>query len=194
MRSTTWSLLVVGIVLGASLSTVGCAGKSGVTPTLPNAPKPSPPPEMLTMTADVTPPKPPPPPPPPPRPDPCGVLREQFASSVVHFGSDLSTLDTAATANVDAVGRAIKTSGLGAGLDISIEGHCDETGSVGYNIALSDRRAKSVFDRLVDLGAINPTHARTVAWGDQKPLDPAATPEAFAKNRRVEFVVTCPAR
>ena len=67
-------------------------------------------------------------------------------------------------------------------------------GSDGYNIALSDRRAKTVLDRLIDLGAINPVHAKSVPWGKQKPLDPGTTPEAYAKNRRVEILVSCPAR
>jgi peptidoglycan-associated lipoprotein len=146
------------------------------------------------MKVDVTPPKPPPPPPPPAQPDPCVVLQDRLVSSLVHFELDRSTLSTSAIAEVDAIDGAIKSSGLGPSLDFSIEGHCDATGSDGYNIALSERRAKTVLDRLVDLGAINPIHAKTVPWGKQKPLDPAATPEAYAKNRRVDIVVNCPVR
>jgi peptidoglycan-associated lipoprotein len=107
---------------------------------------------------------------------------------------DRSTLNPSAVAEVDAVSGAIKSSGLGPSLDFSIEGHCDATGSDGYNIALSDRRAKTVLDRLVNLGTISPMHAKTVPWGKQKPLDPGSTPEAYAKNRRVEILVNCPAR
>jgi len=200
MRTTTWSLFVAGVVLGASLSAVGCAGKAkpASTPPAPKeATRPAPPPDMLTMKVDVTPPKPPAPPPPPPppaQPDPCAVLQDRLASSLVHFDLDRSALSTSAVAEVDAVNGAIKSSGLGPGLDFSIEGHCDATGSDGYNIALSERRAKTVLDRLVDLGAINPIHAKTAPWGKQKPLDPETTPEAYAKNRRVEIVVNCPAR
>lgn len=198
MRMKMWSLFVAGAVLGASLSTVGCAGKSKATsaPPAPTkaAPPPAPPPEMLTMKVDATPPKPPPPPPPPARPDPCVALQGQLASLLVHFGLDLSTLDTSAVAEVDAVSAAIKGSGLGTTADFTINGHCDATGTDGYNLALSERRANSVLGRLIALGAVDQNHAKTVPWGEQQPLDPAATPEAYAKNRRVEILVTCPAR
>jgi hypothetical protein len=94
MRTKTWSLIVAGAVLGASLSTVGCAGKSKSASATP-APPPkaaaptAPPPDMLTMKVDATPPKPPPPPPPPVKADPCLVLEGQLPSLLVHFGLDL---------------------------------------------------------------------------------------------------------
>jgi outer membrane protein OmpA-like peptidoglycan-associated protein len=196
MRATTWSLLAAGVVLGASLSAVGCAGKSKPTaaPPAPKTSTPAPPPETLTMKVDATPPKPPPSPEAPAAADPCVVLKDRLTSSHAHFELDRSTLNTSAVAEVDAVNGAIKSSGLGPGLDVSIEGHCDATGSDGYNVALSERRAKTVLDRLVNLGAINPIHAKTVPWGKQKPLDPGMSPEAYAKNRRVEVVVNCPVR
>lgn len=192
----TWSLFVVGVVLAASLSVVGCAGKSKpeTTPAPAKASTPAPPPETLTMKVDATPPKPPPPPPVVAAPDPCTVLRDQLASSHAHFEYDRSNLITSAVAEVDAVNGAIKSSGLGPSLEFSIEGHCDANGSDGYNVALSERRAKTVLDRLVNLGAINPIHAKTVPWGKQKPLDPGTSPEAYARNRRVEVLVNCPMR
>jgi peptidoglycan-associated lipoprotein len=124
---------------------------------------------------------------------PCTVLKNRLASSHAHFEYDRSNLNTAAVAEVDAINGAIRSSGLGPSVEFSIEGHCDAMGSDEYNIALSDRRAKTVFDRLVTLGTINPMHAKTVPWGKQKPLDPGTSPEAYAKNRRVEILVNCPA-
>ncbi len=197
MHTKTWSLLAAGVVLGASLSAVGCAGKAKPATTPPPPPMastPGPPPDTLTMKVDATPPSAPAPPPPPAAPDPCVVLKDQLASSHAHFDLDRSTLNTSAVSEVDSINGAIKGSGLGPGLDVSIEGHCDATGSDGYNIALSERRAKTVLDRLVNLGAINPMHAKTVPWGKQKPLDPGTSPEAYARNRRVEILVSCPAR
>jgi peptidoglycan-associated lipoprotein len=195
MRSKTWSLLVAGVVLGASLSVVGCAGKSKPKstppPPAPKAAPPAPPPESLTMKVDATPPA--------PSaavaaaPDPCAVLQGRLASTHAHFELDRASLNTSAVAEVDAINGVIRSSGLGPGLDVSIEGHCDATGSDEYNIALSDRRAKTVLDRLVTLGTINPMHAKTVPWGKQKPLDPGTTPEAYARNRRVEVLINCPA-
>ena len=195
MRATAWSLLLAGVVLTASLSSVGCAKKSKPTttppPPPPKAAPPAPPPETLTMKVDATPPA--APAPVVAAPGPCAVLQNRLASSHAHFELDRANLNTAAVAEVDAINGAIRSSGLGPSVEFSIEGHCDATGSDEYNIALSDRRAKTVFDRLVTLGTINPIHAKTVPWGKQRPLDPGTSPEAYARNRRVEILVSCPA-
>ena len=190
---------LASLALGVSLLGVGCAGKSKPSPTpaapapAPKAaPAPAPPPDTLTMSVDATPPKPPPPPPAPPKPNPCAGLRDQLVAINVHFDLDRASISPTAVKEVDAVSAAIKTSGIGPGAEFSIEGHCDATGSDGYNIALSERRAKTVLDRLVALGTINPIHAKTIAWGKQKPLDPGNSPEAYARNRRVEILVNCP--
>jgi outer membrane protein OmpA-like peptidoglycan-associated protein len=148
----------------------------------------------VAATAPKPSPTPTPPPPPEVKPDPCVVLQGQLPSLLVHFALDQSTLSTSAVAEVDAVSSAIKNIGVGIKLDFTVNGHCDATGSDGYNVALSERRANAVFDRLVDLGAIVPNHAKTIPWGKQQPLDPGTTPEAYAKNRRVEIIVNCPAR
>jgi peptidoglycan-associated lipoprotein len=71
---------------------------------------------------------------------------------------------------------------------VIIEGHCDERGTTEYNLALGDRRAFSAKSFLVDLG-INESRLTTVSYGEERPLDPSATEEAWAKNRRDHFVI-----
>jgi peptidoglycan-associated lipoprotein len=71
---------------------------------------------------------------------------------------------------------------------IIIEGHCDERGTNEYNLALGDRRALSAKAFLVDLG-IDPSRISTVSYGEERPLDPRSTEEAWAKNRRDHFVI-----
>jgi peptidoglycan-associated lipoprotein len=71
---------------------------------------------------------------------------------------------------------------------IRIEGNCDERGTTEYNMALGERRAKSAQEYLVFLG-INASRINSVSYGEEKPLDPAKTEEAFAKNRRDHFVI-----
>jgi peptidoglycan-associated lipoprotein len=110
----------------------------------------------------------------------------------VHFAVDKSDISTGAAAELDKVAGTIRDSKLGPGIDINVEGHCDATGTDGYNVALGERRANTVLRRLVDLGVINPAHAKAISWGEQRPLDPAQTPDAYTKNRRAEFVVSCP--
>jgi outer membrane protein OmpA-like peptidoglycan-associated protein len=145
------------------------------------------------MTVDLTTPKPsaPPPAPPPPPVDPCNELRGRLASSRVHFAVDQSSLAGGAIGEIDAITAAIKASGLGTKGEFSVEGHCDATGTDGYNLALSDRRAQTVRDRLIDLGAFSKTQARTVPWGEQRPLQTGDSPEAYSANRRVEIVLKC---
>ena len=71
---------------------------------------------------------------------------------------------------------------------VIIEGHCDERGTNEYNLALGDRRAFSAKAFLVDLG-INESRLTTVSYGEERPLDPGATEDAWAKNRRAHFVI-----
>ncbi|MDZ7343235.1 MAG: peptidoglycan-associated lipoprotein Pal [candidate division KSB1 bacterium] len=73
-------------------------------------------------------------------------------------------------------------------VSVVIEGHCDERGTVEYNLALGDRRAKAVKDYLVWLGA-DPSRLTTVSYGKERPVDPRHNEEAWAKNRRAEFVI-----
>jgi peptidoglycan-associated lipoprotein len=72
---------------------------------------------------------------------------------------------------------------------LRIEGNCDERGTVEYNLALGDRRARSAMTYLVDLG-IDKTRIGTISYGKEQPLDPEHNEAAWAKNRRDHFVVT----
>lgn len=71
---------------------------------------------------------------------------------------------------------------------ITIEGHCDERGTVEYNLALGERRANEAKKYLVSLG-VEPERIKTVSYGKERPIDPRHNEEAWAKNRRAEFVV-----
>jgi peptidoglycan-associated lipoprotein len=71
---------------------------------------------------------------------------------------------------------------------VVIEGHCDERGTIEYNLALGERRAKVVRDYLADLG-VDRGRLRVVSYGEEKPADPGHTDEAWAQNRRAEFVI-----
>jgi peptidoglycan-associated lipoprotein len=69
-------------------------------------------------------------------------------------------------------------------VNITIEGHCCEIGTAEYNMALGERRAKSAYNYLVNLG-ISASRLSTISYGEERPLDP----EVLEKNRRCEFVV-----
>ena len=71
---------------------------------------------------------------------------------------------------------------------VQIEGHCDERGTVEYNLALGERRANNTKKYLVSLG-VSANHISTISYGKEKPLDPGHNEEAWAKNRRAHIVV-----
>lgn len=71
---------------------------------------------------------------------------------------------------------------------IVVEGHCDERGTAEYNMALGERRAQETKKFLVNLG-INESIVKTISYGEERPLDPNNSEDAWAKNRRAHFVV-----
>jgi peptidoglycan-associated lipoprotein len=73
-------------------------------------------------------------------------------------------------------------------MKIQIEGHCDERGTVEYNLALAERRANNTKKYLISLG-IASNRISTISYGKERPLDPGRNEEAWAKNRRAHIVV-----
>jgi peptidoglycan-associated lipoprotein len=71
---------------------------------------------------------------------------------------------------------------------VQTEGHCDERGTLEYNLALGERRANSTKKYLLSLG-IPSDRISTISYGEEKPLDPCHHEEAWAKNRRAHFIV-----
>jgi peptidoglycan-associated lipoprotein len=74
-----------------------------------------------------------------------------------------------------------------AGKKVKVEGHCDERGTVEYNLVLGQKRADSTKTYLVNLGADGKL-LETVSYGKEKPLDPGHNEAAWAKNRRAHFL------
>jgi OOP family OmpA-OmpF porin len=73
-------------------------------------------------------------------------------------------------------------------LKIEIQGHADERGSDAYNMRLTTARALSVRKHLRSLG-ISDKRLTSRGYGERRPIDKGHTPEAWSKNRRVEFVI-----
>ena len=71
---------------------------------------------------------------------------------------------------------------------IQIEGHCDERGTVEYNLALGERRANSAKRYLISLG-IPEKRISTISYGKERPSDPGHNEEAWAKNRRAHTII-----
>lgn len=71
---------------------------------------------------------------------------------------------------------------------VTIEGHCDERGTVEYNLALGEKRALSAKNYLVNYG-IDGSRISVISYGKERPFDPGHDEEAWAQNRRAHFVV-----
>ena len=75
-------------------------------------------------------------------------------------------------------------------LKIEVGGHCDSRGSDAYNLALSDRRVKSVRTYLLSHNPkLQASQMTARGYGESQPLVPNTSPENMAQNRRVEFTV-----
>ncbi|MEE8403856.1 MAG: peptidoglycan-associated lipoprotein Pal [candidate division Zixibacteria bacterium] len=111
------------------------------------------------------------------------IQESQFET--VYFDFDKSSL------------RSDSKSGLDSNYDlltqfpdvmVKIEGHCDERGTVEYNLSLGDKRATSCKDYLVGLG-IDASRISTISYGKEKPVDAGHNEAAWDKNRRCEFKI-----
>ena len=71
---------------------------------------------------------------------------------------------------------------------VTVEGHCDERGTVDYNLALGEQRARAARDYLVSLG-VAAERLRVVSFGKERPLDPGHDEAAWARNRRARFAL-----
>ena len=72
------------------------------------------------------------------------------------------------------------------GVEILVEGHCDESGSSEYNLELGYGRAESV-KRLLEGMGVPGSRVKAVSRGEASPQCADATEECRAKNRRVHF-------
>ncbi len=112
--------------------------------------------------------------------DAITVLRER-----VHFEFDKSRITDEAAATLQRKADVLRAH---PDLRIAIEGHCDERGSLEYNMALGQRRAQSTMQYLVNLGLTGDTFS-TVSYGEERPAAQGDNEGAWAQNRRAEFVI-----
>ncbi len=110
----------------------------------------------------------------------AGLLRTVFFP----FDSSMITGDTAMDLKENATYLMDNTS-----INVQIEGHCDERGSVQYNLALGERRAKAVKDYLVALG-VKSSRITIISYGKERALEYGHSESSWSRNRRGNFVIT----
>jgi peptidoglycan-associated lipoprotein len=171
-RSPKFVTLALALLTGASLMALGCASHKKVSTTVPPPPAETetkaPPPEETA-------------PPPPPK-----ETSTETVSSLEDAFFDYDDASLRADAKTALEGDAKYLESHSASKAV-IEGHCDERGSVEYNLALGERRAKAAKDFLVSYG-IPDSRLTTISYGKERPFDPGHDESAWAKNRRAHVV------
>lgn len=169
------------LVLGALLLVAGLTGcrKKGVTPP-PVPPAPTPTQTSPTPSTPETPPT----PPATATPSAAELNAEALRNmQVVYFEYDSFTLSDASRAALDANAKLLRSN---ATLTVSLDGHCDERGTVEYNQALGQKRAEAVQQYLVDTG-VSADRLRVISYGKERPAVEGHDEGTWSKNRRVEF-------
>ena len=126
------------------------------------------------------------PPPPPVMPPPAVVKQLEVLADRVHFAYNKSNISRDSATVLDRIASILRTY---PGVQIDLLGHADQRGSERYNLKLSRNRAEAVKGYLVAAG-VPSTRMNVKALGKAQPEVNATTNEAYAKNRRVVFVMT----
>jgi len=112
-------------------------------------------------------------------PEEDGILKD------VRFGYDAADLDGEAQRIAD---QNVAWLRANPNAKVELEGHCDDRGTIEYNLALGSRRAKSAKDYLITNGIVS-GRISTISYGKELPLCHEQTETCYARNRRVHFVV-----
>ena len=137
--------------------------------------------EVAKLEPDDFVPEPEPPAPAPPAPEPV----VESSLSDVFFGYDQYAIRSDAVPVLEEDAELLKSTYKDSA--VLIEGHCDERGTVEYNLELGKRRAQAVKDYLVDLG-IEESRIRIVSYGKERPFCTESEPSCWRQNRRGHFV------
>jgi peptidoglycan-associated lipoprotein len=168
MKYKSFGLILVALAIGLLLSGCGCfmQAQKGETP-----PPPAPQAQVVPPEAKVEVPV-------APAPAPVVMFKDinfDFDKYNIRAGDGAILKEDMAWFNAN------------PGKKVKIEGHCDERGTVEYNLVLGQKRADSTKNYLTGLGADGKL-LETVSYGKERPLDPAHNEAAWAKNRRAHFV------
>jgi peptidoglycan-associated lipoprotein len=171
MRKLTMVLVVLAFAFGTMLSMSSCAKKQIGTG---EAAKPG----MAPAAAA---------PAPAAAPSTAGVDKAQevraFEAEGIYFDFDKSEIKPEAKAVLEKKAAWLRAN---PSYKVKIEGNCDERGTIDYNLALGDRRAKAAQKYLNALG-ISMDRMSTISYGKEKPICTEHNEKCWSKNRRDDF-------
>ena len=102
----------------------------------------------------------------------------------MYFEFDRSSVNDSDLPVVEAHGRYLVDH---AARTVRIEGNCDERGGREYNLALGQRRAEAVRERLKVLG-VAANRVEAISLGKEKPRNAGHNEAAWAENRRADII------
>ncbi len=100
----------------------------------------------------------------------------------IYFEYDSSSLKDEALASLKKNAAYLKEN---KGFDVRVAGYCDERGTVEYNLALGQKRARSVREYYIRLG-VSAKRIATISYGKEAPVCSESSEDCWSKNRRAE--------
>ena len=110
--------------------------------------------------------------------------QEMMSLSTIYFDYDMSNIREDQRSALDE--NAGKLRDYQPEDSVVIEGHCDERGTIEYNLALGEQRAQAVKTYLVDAGVAE-GRIETVSFGEEQPAVMGSDEGAWSQNRRAEL-------
>jgi peptidoglycan-associated lipoprotein len=115
----------------------------------------------------------------------AAAINDRGELKTIYFGYDKDELTDAGRATLRQNANWLKANPQ---WNLVLKGHCDERGTIEYNLALGQRRGNSVRSYMASLG-VDASRVRTVSYGEERPEDNGHNEAAWAKNRRAESEV-----
>jgi len=102
------------------------------------------------------------------------------SNNVLYFSYDKSDVNSEGRMKIRTLAKLINDNDL----NVRVEGHCDERGTREYNLALGEKRAKTVAELLI-INGVSSDKIQTVSYGEEKPIVNGSNERSWSQNRRV---------
>ena len=101
------------------------------------------------------------------------------SSSTVYFSYDNYNINSTGSEKIKSLASIVTENGL----NVRVEGHCDERGTREYNLALGEKRANAIAELLI-INGVSSSNITTVSYGEEKPASRGSNEKSWSKNRR----------
>ena len=101
------------------------------------------------------------------------------SNNILYFAYDKSDINSEGRTKIRTLAKLINDNNL----SVRVEGHCDERGTREYNLALGEKRAKTVAELLI-INGVSSDKIDTVSYGEEKPASPGSNERSWSQNRR----------